>query len=356
MNGSRMIMEPDAAGLLNHLATAVVVLDGDLIVRDVNLAGEALIATSAQKLRGLAISRLFPKHPAFERAVRDVQREGRSFTERELSLMRVNQEEIKVDVSVSPWWKGGGVVLELGSNEHQHRIHADENRLLQNQISVALMRGLAHEVKNPLGGIRGAAQLLERELADARQREYTQIIIGEADRLRTLVDRMLGPRGQLQPTNFNIHEVIEHVRQVVTIEAAPRVNIVRDYDPSLPNFNADKDYLIQAVLNLLRNAVQAINGHGGTITLRTRAQRQCSIANVLHRLVIRVDIADDGPGVDPALADSIFFPMVSGRADGSGLGLPIAQSLVQRQGGLIEFSSQPGNTVFTLWLPLRNES
>jgi two-component system nitrogen regulation sensor histidine kinase GlnL len=353
-----MISAPDAEMLLNHLATAVVVLDADLAVLDVNLAAEALIATSATKLRGLPIERLFPDHRELREAMRKVLRGGHSFAERELTLLRVNQETINVDCMVSAWWRSqaepAGVVLELVSNERQQRIQAEENRLLQNQISTALMRGLAHEVKNPLGGIRGAAQLLERELPDARQREYTQIIIGEADRLRKLVDRMLGPRTRLQPVLCNIHEILEHVRQVVEIEAAPRVTIHRDYDPSLPSLLADRDLLVQAYLNLVRNALQALNGHGGNITLRTRAQRQYTIGNELHRLVLRTEIQDDGPGVTPEIADSIFFPMVSGRAEGSGLGLPIAQSLVQRQGGVIEFSSVPGNTVFTVWLPVRN--
>lgn len=354
----RMIHPSDAANLLNHLATAVVVLDANLTVLHVNLAAEALLATSASKLRGLAIARLFPAHQNLSAAMREVLEDGRSFTERDLTLLRVNQDLVKVDCMISAWWRTGtmpvGVLLELVSNERQHRIQAEENRLLQNQISTALMRGLAHEVKNPLGGIRGAAQLLERELPDARQREYTQIIIGEADRLRKLVDRMLGPRNKLQPALCNIHEILEHVRQVVEIEVSSRVTIHRDYDPSLPNVLVDRDLLVQAYLNLVRNAVQAINAHGGNITLRTRAQRQCRIGSELHRLVLKTEIQDDGAGVAPEIADSIFFPMVSGRAEGSGLGLPIAQSLVQRQGGLIEFSSVPGNTVFSVWLPVRN--
>ncbi|MGH8597184.1 MAG: nitrogen regulation protein NR(II), partial [Gammaproteobacteria bacterium] len=203
--------------------------------------------------------------------------------------------------------------------------------------------------------IRGAAQLLERELGDARQREYTQIIIGEADRLRKMVDRMLGPGGQTHFVPCNIHEILEHVRQVVEIEASPRISVHRDYDPSLPILRADRDLLVQAFLNLLRNAVQAVNGNRGHINLRTRAERQHTIGSVLHRLVLRIDVEDDGPGVAAELIDSIFFPMVSGRADGSGLGLPIAQALVQRHGGLIEFTSAAGKTVFTVWLPVRND-
>jgi len=354
------ISAQDAENLLNHLATAIVVLDADLTVVDANLAAEALIMTSATKLRGLSVERLFPGHPGLRESMTKVLRDGRWFTERDLSMLRTNQDVVKVDCMISARWRRdatpAGVVLELVSNERQQRIQAEENLLLQNQISTALMRGLAHEVKNPLGGIRGAAQLLERELPNERQREYTQIIIGEADRLRKLVDRMLGPRLMLQQAECNIHEILEHVRQVVAIEAPPHVTIHRDYDPSLPTLFADRDQLVQAFLNLLRNAVQALNGKGGNITLRTRALRQHTIGNELHRLALRIDVQDDGPGVPPELADSIFFPMVSGRAEGSGLGLPIAQSLVQRQGGVIEFSSIPGQTVFTVLLPVRTPS
>ncbi len=354
-----MIRAQDAESLLNQLATAVVVLDDALKVRGANLAAEALIATSATQLKGMPLERLFPWHEGIRDEAAKILQDGRSFTERDIMLLRWSQEVVQVDCMFSAWWQGSGaspagVVLELSSNERQHRIQAEENRQLQSQISTALMRGLAHEVKNPLGGIRGAAQLLERELPDPRQREYTQIIIGEVDRLRKLVDRMLGPRTQLQPTLCNIHEILEHVRQVVEIEASPKVRIRRDYDPSLPPLMADRDLLVQAYLNLLRNAVQALNGHGGNITLRTRVQRQYTIGTELHRLVIKTEITDDGPGIPSEIAESVFFPMVSGRAEGSGLGLPIAQSLVQRHGGLIEFTSVPGNTVFTVWLPVRN--
>ena len=354
-----MIKAQDAEVLLNQLATAVVVLDRSLEIRGANLAAEALIATSSAQLRGMPVERLFPAREELRPLLERVLLDGRAFAERDLTLVRSGQDPVQVECVFSAWWheesaQPFGVVLEIVSTERQQRIQAEENRQLQNQISTALMRGLAHEVKNPLGGIRGAAQLLERELPDPRQREYTQIIIGEADRLRKLVDRMLGPRTQLQPASCNIHEILEHVRHVVEIEASSRVVIRRDYDPSLPILLADRDLLVQAYLNLVRNAVQALNGHGGTVTLRTRAERQFTIGNELHRLVLRTEIQDDGPGIPSEIAESVFLPMVSGRAEGSGLGLPIAQSLIQRHGGLIEFSSVPGTTVFTVWLPVRN--
>lgn len=354
----RMFSEQDSSAILNQLATAVIQLDSGLRLREANPAAESLVMTSIQKLRGLSLERLFPGQSAFIDAVKQCLRQLRPFTERDLLLTRSNLEPMRVDCTVSPRLFGDsgvmGAVLELTSTERHQRIQAEENKLIQNQISTALMRGLAHEVKNPLGGIRGAAQLLERELSEPHQREYTQIIIGEADRLRKLVDRMLGPRGHQTLSVFNVHEVLEHVRQVVEIEAGQSVVIHRDYDPSLPDLEADRDQLIQAFLNVVRNAVQAVCARGGNVTLRTRAQRMFTIGSVMHRLVIRVDVIDDGPGVDPELVDSIFFPMVSGRAEGSGLGLPIAQSLVNRQGGLIDFTSAPGHTVFTIWLPIRN--
>lgn len=354
----RMFKEPEASAVLNQLTTAVIQVDLQLRLVRANSAAENLAAMSVAKLRGLPLAKLFPQSDSFLRAISAAALSQRSFTERDLWLARPNQEMLRVDCTASPCLNRQGalqaLVLELASTERQQRIQAEENKLMQNQISTALMRGLAHEVKNPLGGIRGAAQLLQRELTQEHHKEYTQIIIGEADRLRTLVDRMLGPRGQLRPSTFSIHEVLEHVRQIVEIEALPGVTIHRDYDPSLPDLVADRDLLVQAVLNLARNAVQSVQSRSGNLTLRTRAHRQFTIGTVLHRLVARIEIIDDGPGVAADIAESIFFPMVSGRAEGSGLGLPIAQSLVNRQGGLIDFTSVPGHTVFFVWLPIRS--
>jgi len=354
----RMFTEQDARAVLNQLATGVIQLDASLNILEANSAAESLVAMSVFKLRGMSINRLFPDNENFVQAVRETAANLRSFTERDMLLIRPNRELLHVDCTVSPgptlFVAGQTVVIELASTESHQRIQAEENKLVQNQISSALMRGLAHEVKNPLGGIRGAAQLLERELSTPEQREFTQIIIHEVDRLRKLVDRMLGPRGQLTAAEFNIHEVLEHVRQVVAIEAPPGVAIHRDYDPSLPEVFADRDLLVQALLNLVRNAVQAVRERGGNVTLRSRAQRKFTIGTVLHRLVLRLEVIDDGPGVPAEIAGSIFFPMVSGRDEGSGLGLPIAQSLINRHGGLIDFASVPGNTVFTVWLPIRS--
>lgn len=349
----------DPHRLIEALATAVIVADKDLRVTTVNAAAEALMAQSASKLVGRLLPQVFVGEPDFIGLIGRALSDGRSFTERDLELAPTAMHSVIVDCTVSPWYphkdSAASVVVELNSVERHQRIQLEENMLLQNQVTTALMRGLAHEVKNPLGGIRGAAQLLERELEHHGHAEYTQIIIGEADRLRTLVDKMLGPNSVLEKQTVNIHEVLEHVRQLVEVEQTGALIIQRDYDPSLPEFISDRDQLVQAFLNLVSNAAHAVEETGGTITLRSRAQRKFTIGDRVHRLVIRVDIVDTGPGVPEDIADSIFFPMVSGHASGSGLGLPMAQSMINRQGGLIGFKSVAGCTEFSVWLPIEVE-
>jgi two-component system nitrogen regulation sensor histidine kinase GlnL len=216
-----------------------------------------------------------------------------------------------------------------------------------------MIRGLAHEIKNPLGGVRGAAQLLARELPAPELAEYTNIIIREADRLRDLVDRLLGPNQQLAAESLNVHEVFEHVRNLIAAETNNRVQLIRDYDPSLPYIHGDRGQLIQAILNIVRNALQASeNLDNCVITLRSRVQRQFTIGTERHRLVCRLTIEDNGPGIPDDMLQTIFMPMVTGRAEGTGLGLTIAQSVVTRHGGLLECRSEPGRTRFTIYLPV----
>jgi two-component system nitrogen regulation sensor histidine kinase GlnL len=222
---------------------------------------------------------------------------------------------------------------------------------LINQVggSRLMIKQLAHEIKNPLGGLRGAAQLLERQLNDASMREYTSIIISEADRLKVLVDSLLGPGHTPHKERINVHELIQHVRQLLSADA-PDVDITRDYDPSLPLLELDRNQIIQALLNLGRNAMQAMQ-KSGRLILRTRALTSVSIGTRRHRLVASIQFEDNGPGVPAHLQDTLFYPFVTGRTEGTGLGLAIAQDLVSRHGGLIEFESRPGRTVFTLLIP-----
>jgi two-component system nitrogen regulation sensor histidine kinase GlnL len=346
----------DASTLVDALATAVVVADADLAITHVNPAAESLLAQSTTKLVGRQLREVFVGGCEFTRLIGRALEDGRSFTGRDLELTPMSMQPVIVDFTVSPWVSGhdldAQLVIEIVSVERHQRIQLEENMIIQNQVNTALMRGLAHEVKNPLGGIRGAAQLLERELEDQRQAEYTQIIIGEVDRLRTLVDKMLGPRGVSENDWINIHEVLEHVSQLVEAEHTGAIEIIRDYDPSLPEIRGDRDRLIQAFLNLVKNAVRAVEGIDASITIRSRADRNFTIGDKVHPLVMRIDVIDTGNGVAPEIADSIFFPMVSGHADGSGLGLPLAQAMINHHHGLIGFKSEPGRTRFTVWLPI----
>lgn len=336
---------------LDHMSSAVLLCDDGGRIRYINSAAEVMFGLSARQVTGHRLpANAAPCAITLEDAVIQAVRTGEPYTSREMVLEVGLDRRVTVDLTVTPLSQSE-VLLEISDLNRRLRITREQNLINQNQATRHLLRGLAHEIKNPLGGLRGAAQLLERELGDSDLREYTQIIIGEADRLRTLVNGLLGPNSRPQRRETNIHEVLERVRQLVAAEAPPGITIRRDYDPSIPPLIAEPNQLIQATLNILRNALQSL-GDSGQITLRTRTQRQFTIAEVPHRLVIRVDIIDDGPGISPDLQERIFYPMVTGRPEGTGLGLSLAQTLVHQHGGLIECWSEPGYTEFTLWLPL----
>jgi two-component system nitrogen regulation sensor histidine kinase GlnL len=344
---------PPLPPVQEHLSTAVVLLDDRLRARYLNPAAEMLLGVSARQVEGQPFRLLAGGAAELEPAIRQALASGVAYTERERKLLTHTQQPMTVDSTVTPI-PGPFALLELVQLDRHLRITREHQLIAQHRAIREVVRGLAHEIKNPLGGLRGAAQLLERELGAAGLKEYTQIIIGEADRLQALVDGLLGPNGRPQRRAINIHEVMERVRQLVQAEAAKGVEVVRDYDPSIPPLVAEPDQLIQAVLNLVRNALQAV-GDAGRICLRTRTRRQFTIGDIVHKLVVRIDIVDSGPGIAPELLDQIFFPMVTTRVTGSGLGLPIAQTLVNQHGGLIECTSEPGQTVFTIWLPLEDD-
>jgi two-component system, NtrC family, nitrogen regulation sensor histidine kinase GlnL len=292
-----------------------------------------------------------------ERNMRLALASGQPFAEREVAMPLPDGREITVDCTLSPIRDGDHpveVLVELQPKDRQLRISREERLIAQHQAVRDLVRGLAHEIKNPLGGLRGAAQLLERELPDPTLREYTQIIIDEADRLRNLVNRMLGPSKLPDPEEINIHQILERVRSLARAECGDRVEIGRDYDPSIPALVGDREQLIQALLNLVRNATQAVD-LGGKVVLRTRILRQFTIGGERYRLVVKIDIQDNGPGIPPELMPRIFYPMVGAREGGSGLGLSIAQALVNRHRGLIECASRPGETIFSVLLPVEVE-
>ena len=340
--------------ILDNLNMAVLLFDQRLRLLYLNPAAEVLLAASARQVHGLRLEELLAEEQDLVASCQRAVQSSHPFTERELSLCLPGARTVTVDCSVTPLQDAPhstALLMELQRIDRHRRIVREENLLAQHQASRALVRGLAHEIKNPLGGLRGAAQLLERELNNESLKEYTGIIIGEADRLQNLVNRMLGPNALPQQQTINIHQVVERVRTLAVAEAPSSVRIVRDYDPSIPDFIADPDQLIQASLNIVRNALQAV-GQKGEIVLRTRTVRQVTLGHQRHKLAVRIDVIDNGPGIAPDMIENIFFPMVTTRADGTGLGLPIAQALVNQHRGLIECSSQPGKTVFTIFLPL----
>jgi two-component system nitrogen regulation sensor histidine kinase GlnL len=280
------------------------------------------------------------------------------FTKREAQLTSLTGQTITVDYAVTPILHQGNtlLLLEVHPRDRLLRITKEEAQLSKQETTKMLVRGLAHEIKNPLGGIRGAAQLLARELPEEGLRDYTNVIIEEADRLRNLVDRMLGSNKLPSLAMTNIHEVLERVCSLVDAESQGCITLVRDYDPSLPDVLIDREQMIQAVLNIVRNAMQAISSQNelrlGRITLRSRAVRQFTIGHVRHRLAARIEIIDNGPGIPSELQDTLFYPMVSGRPDGTGLGLAITQNIISQHQGLIECESHAGHTAFSIFLPL----
>ncbi|MDH5784292.1 MAG: nitrogen regulation protein NR(II) [Chromatiales bacterium] len=339
--------------IIENLHTAVMVLDEGLRLRYINPAGEILFAASAQRFVGLPIQELIFDDELVE-ALAQVIETNSPFTERELVLNLGFDHRVTVDLTALPLQEdggGAGLLVEMKQQDRHLRISREEGLLAQGNATRALVRGLAHEIKNPLGGLRGAAQLLERELHNEELKEYTNIIISEADRLQSLMNQMLGPNTLPRQQVLSIHEPLERVRQVVAAELSEKIRIKRDYDPSIPEIHADMGQLIQALMNLVRNAAQAV-GEEGEITLRTRSMRRYTIGTVQHKLVVRVDVIDNGPGISEEMRESLFLPMITGRAEGTGLGLPIAQSMVNLNGGLIEWESQPGKTVFTVLLPV----
>jgi two-component system nitrogen regulation sensor histidine kinase GlnL len=342
--------------ILDGLTTAVLTVDDGLCVTHLNLACETLFGVSRRHAIGLPIAQGVPHFAAHEARLADALRQGIGFIEREIHLRRGGDSEpLLVDCTVTPLpGKRPGLLIEMQGLDRHVRIARDELMLAQHEASRELIRGLAHEIKNPLGGIRGAAQLLEHEFPDSQHREYTRVIIREADRLQNLVNRLLGPNRLPQKAALNVHEVLEHVRSLVQAEAPANIEFIRDYDPSIPELIGDREQLIQATLNVARNALQALASRKGpgVITLRTRTRRQHTLAGQRLRLAVQIDIEDNGPGIAPGMIDKIFLPMVTTRSDGTGLGLSIAQYLIHSHGGLIECKSRPGSTVFSIFLPL----
>jgi two-component system nitrogen regulation sensor histidine kinase GlnL len=339
---------------LEGLSTSVLLFDDELVLHHINPAAEMLLQESARRALGLDVEQLLPGNELLFERMSGALLRNHPISDREMPIRLPAGSRTIVCCMITPVVVPGGsteLIVEMVPVDRHLRIAREEQLLTQNNATRSLFRGIAHEIKNPLGGLRGAAQLLELELDAPDLKVYTHIIMGEADRLRNLLDRMLGPSLPADSSEVNVHEALSRVQYLVEAEMPVGIVLKTDYDPSLPAIHWNLDQLIQALLNLVRNAAQAL-GETGTITLRTRSFRQFNIGDVAHRLVIRIEVIDNGPGVPPDLLESIFLPMVTGRAEGSGLGLSIAQTLVQRSGGLIECISEPGNTNFSVYLPI----
>ncbi|CBV41011.1 nitrogen regulation protein NR(II) [Halomonas elongata] len=339
--------------LMEHLTTAVLLLDGGLRLQWMNPAAEALLALSRSRVTGQPLPELVVGEEDIGELLAKARDEFHPFTQREARLTLVTGDVLTVDYTVTPLSRDE-LLLEVEPRDRLLRISREEALQTRQETIKVLARGLAHEVKNPLGGIRGAAQLLERDLESPQLTEFTRIIIEEVDRLRDMVDAMLGPNQVERHEPLNIHKVLERVRSLLTVEH-PSVTIIRDYDPSLPDLVGDESQMIQAMLNVARNAVEAMTESdvpAPSLMLRTRARRQFTLGAERHRLVCEVSIIDNGPGIPERLRETLFYPMVSGRAEGSGLGLSIAQSILHQHQGLIECDSAPGHTEFRLLIPL----
>ena len=343
--------------ILDSLNTSVLLIDRSCGVLHLNVAAETLFGVSRNQVRGRHFQELFTDASGLLSVVERVLQTHRPISRRELTLRPTTADaELIVDCCVAPYEESitPGILIELSDATQHQRITREAALLTQIGGNRAMIRQLAHEIKNPLGGLRGAAQLLARQLADPSMREYTSVIISEADRLAALVDTLLGPVQPPRKESINVHELLQHVGHLLAADAPPGVVIERDYDPSLPLLRVDRNQIIQAMLNLGRNACQALatsTVQGSRITLRTRALSNVNIGARRHRLVASVQFEDNGPGVPDQLRDTLFYPLVTGRADGTGLGLAVAQDLVSRHDGLIEFDSRPGLTTFTILLP-----
>lgn len=366
--------EFDTGALLDLLATAILVVDARGLVLYLNAAAGDLLAIGPAAARGRRLASLLEDGTQLESLIVRSRISGESLAMRGFELVPAARSDTRyqADITFTPLSAAqtpglvpvagsapvvgaglvaGAVLVEIADTTRPSRITRDTALLAQQGGSRVMARQLAHEIKNPLGGLRGAAQLLERELPNEELKEYTRVIIGEADRLRALVDSLLGPARPIRREPVNVHELIDHVYRLARAEAPAGVAIERDYDPSLPPLALDRDLMVQAMLNLARNAVQAL-GERGALTMRSRAQTHATIGAERHRIVASLQFEDNGPGVPAELGETIFYPLVTARAGGTGLGLAVAQDIATRHGGIIEFDSRPGRTVFSLLLPM----
>ena len=346
------------SSIVDSQATAILLLNKQCELEYMNPAAEATFSVSSKRAQGIAFSSMLAdKDSDFYTRMQDSINKGDSWTEHECMLRVSDNREVTANCTLNPIEieEQEKVLVEIVILDRQLKILKESHLLKEHQATRSMLRGMAHEIKNPLGGLRGAAQLLESELDSNELTEYTGIIIKEADRLHKLVDRMLGPNMVPNKMPHNIHEVLHHVYSLVSAEEDKNIQFRIDYDPSIPMINFDRDLLVQAILNITRNAIRAVDS-AGEITFKTRVLRRYTINGIAHKLVACVSIIDNGTGIPDDISAKIFFPMVSGQTDGSGLGLAISQMLINQHNGLIKFESEAGKTEFKVMLPIDDET
>lgn len=340
--------------VLGNLSTAILLVDENMHIVFSNQAAENLLRESFGQMNGKCLSKVFVNSDELIHMAKEASRTEQLITSRQMNLLSLAKTSVTVDITVTPILDASQILIELIPMDRYLRIDRDAAIKENHDVTKQMVRGLAHEIKNPLGGIKGSAQLLSRELPNESLNEYTNIIIEETDRLTSLVDRMLGPNTLPKKSTITIHEVLERAAKLIELESE-NLLVIRDYDPSIPMIEIDPEMMVQALLNVVRNSMQALeNTPHPTITLTTRIERQFTISGRRHKVVVRLDIKDNGPGIPEEIKDHLFYPMISKRPGGTGLGLTFAQSIISQHGGMIEFRSEPGETIFTVLLPLSN--
>lgn len=342
--------------LPGQLVTAVVILDHKFLIQYANPAAEALLNRSLNKLKDLAFEAIFSNTSIDNERLRQLMATGQEFTDNDVLLHIAGSHQFTAEITVSAveFDRQSHVLLEFKKIDQQKQISIEVFQQQQWESARDLIRGLAHEIKNPLGGLRGAAQLLHKELSSGQQ-EYTTMIIEQADRLTNLVDRLLGPNQLPNMTKQNIHLVLEKVNQLVSFNNPKKIKFIRDYDPSIPDVEFDQEKMQQAILNIVNNAVQAVDD-SSHIYFKTRVTSNQTINGKRVKLSAQISIIDHGPGIPPHIQDTLFYPMVSGSPNGTGLGLSIAQTLINQHKGKLSCDSYPGRTEFIILLPLTEEN
>lgn len=346
--------------ILDNISTAIVVLDDELIIRYANHAAQTVFERSLSLLIGVPLFQFMQSSSLDFERFRGVMHHSGVYSDSEVNFEFIDGRHTQADVSVTSMAENNDrrLLIEIRLVEQQKKISQENHQWAQQQAASDLVRGLAHEIKNPLGGIRGAAQLLAKQLSNNDLTEFTDMIIEQSDRLTNLVDRLLGPNFRPNFNWYNVHQVVEKVCTLVALDPSHNITITRDYDPSIPDVYLDEDMMQQATLNIVRNSVQALIDHpeiAAEIKIVTRIERQVIIHGECFPLCVKIQIIDNGPGIPTDLKNTLFYPMVTSKSDGNGLGLSISQTLIGHHRGKIEADSWPGKTTFTLYIPINKE-